>query len=114
MLKTSNLMERFDVRRKTMVTGRSCHGASYWLTSQPNWEDNSFIDAAPFVCYLNIVFGMPIILASQRCPDCNTPLDIYADHASTCKTASGVIDKHNSIVNSLMVQMKSTSMNCST
>jgi hypothetical protein len=44
----NNLMERFDVRRKTIVTGRSCRGASYWLTSPPNWEDNSFIDAAPF------------------------------------------------------------------
>jgi hypothetical protein len=41
-------------------------------------------------------------------------MDIYGEHASTCKTASGVIDKHNSIVNSLMVQMKSASMNCST
>jgi hypothetical protein len=50
-------------------------------------------------------------LASQRCPDCNTLMDIYGDHASTCRTASGVIDKHNSIVNSLMVQMKSASMN---
>jgi hypothetical protein len=63
---------------------------------------------------LKYSLGMPIILASQRCPDCNTLMDIYGDHASTCNTASGVIDKNNSIVNSLMVQMKSASMNCST
>jgi hypothetical protein len=44
----TGLMNSFDLRRKTIVTGRSCHGASYWLTNPPNWVDNSIIDASPF------------------------------------------------------------------
>jgi hypothetical protein len=113
----NNLMERFDVRMITIVTGRSCHGASYWLTSPPNWEDNSFIDAASFRLLLKYSHGMHIILASQRCPDCNTLMDIYGDHIMPppAKQPVGLsINICNSIVNSLIVQMKSASMNCST
>jgi hypothetical protein len=85
-----------------IITGRTCQGASYWLTSPPNWEDNFYIDPSPFRLLLKYSLGMPLILSSQRCPDCNTIMDIYGDHAVTCKTASGVIDKHNSIVKSKM------------
>jgi hypothetical protein len=107
------LLDRFDVRRSTIITGRTCHGANYWLTSPPNWEDNSYIDPAPFRLLLKHSLGMPLILSSQRCPDCNTLMDIYGDHATTCKTASGVIDKHNSIVKCLVLKMKNAGMSCS-
>jgi hypothetical protein len=40
-------------------------------------------------------------------------MDIYGDHAVTCKTASGVIDKHNSIVKCLVLKMKNAGMSCS-
>jgi hypothetical protein len=88
----------FDVRRRTIVTGRSCLAASYWLTNPPNWEDNSIIDSAPFRLLLKF---SPVLQTSQHCPDCGAILDIFGDHAVTCRTASGVIDKHNSIVKSI-------------
>jgi hypothetical protein len=109
----TGLMNNFDLRRKTIVTGRSCHGASYWLTNPPNWVDNSIIDASPFRLLVKYSLGMPIILASQRCPDCNNLMDVYGDHAVTCKTGCGVIDKHNSIVKSLVKKMRSAAMTCS-
>jgi hypothetical protein len=41
-------------------------------------------------------------------------MDIYGDHAVTCKTASGVIDKDNSIVKCLVLKkMKNAGMGCS-
>jgi hypothetical protein len=93
-----DLFENFSSRRKTIVTGRSCFGASYWLTSPPNWTDSSTIDAAPFRLLFKFSLGMRVIQNNRRCPDCDQLMDVYGDHAVTCKTATGVIDKHNSIV----------------
>ena len=109
----ANLFNEFDMRRRTIVTGRSCHGASYWLTNPPNWEDNSSIDAAPFRLLLKFSLGMPVLQTPQPCPDCGAIMDIFGDHAVTCRTAGGVIDKHNSIVKCLAAKMKMVGINCS-
>jgi hypothetical protein len=37
----------------------------------------------------------------------------YGDHAVTCRTGCGVIDKHNSIVKCLVTKIKSVAMTCS-
>jgi hypothetical protein len=79
------LLDRFDVRRSTIITGRTCHAANYWLTSPPNWEENSYIDPSPFRLLLKHSLGMPLILLSQRFPDCNTIMDIYGDHTGPAK-----------------------------
>jgi hypothetical protein len=102
----ANLFNEFDVRRRTIVTGRSCHGASYWLTNPPNWEANTSIDAAPFRLLLKFSLGMPVLQTPQPYPDCGAIMDIFGDHAVTCRTAGGVIDKHNSIVKCLAAKMK--------
>jgi hypothetical protein len=87
----TNLFNNFDMRRKTIVTGRACHGASYWLTNPPCWEDYSMIDAASFRLLIKFSLGMPILQKSQPCPDCGTVMDIFGDHAVTCRTAGGLL-----------------------
>jgi hypothetical protein len=84
---------------------------SQLLAYQHTKRGRSFLYS--FRLLLKYSLGMPLILLSQRCLDCNTIIDIYGDHPVTCKTASGVIDKHISIVKSLVLKMKNAGMSCS-
>jgi hypothetical protein len=109
----NTLFLSFDLRRQTVVTARACKGASYWLTSPPNISANSVIDNASFRLLLKYSLGIPILSRTCRCPDCGKNQDIYGDHATSCKNAAGVIDKHNSIVNSIFLTMKQANISCS-
>jgi hypothetical protein len=109
----TNLFNEFDLRRKTIVTGRACHGASYRLTNPQNWEDFSAVDAAPFRILLKFSIGITALQNAQPCPDCGTIMDIYGDHAITCRAAGGIIVKHNLIVKSLVAKMKNVAMDFS-
>ena len=42
--------------------------------------------------------GIPLLTSRKPCPDCYKEMDIYGDHAMTCKVSSGSIHKHDSIV----------------
>jgi hypothetical protein len=54
--------------------------------------------------------GMPIIAEARHFPNCSSVMDQFGDHATTCKTRAGVIDKHNSIFSSVSEQMRKASM----
>jgi hypothetical protein len=107
-----NIAATSDIKKNVIMTGRACKGASYWLTTPPNFSDNTVIEASAFRALLKYSCGMPLFTGEHKCPDCNRIQDNFGHHAVSCKKAAGAIDKHNSIVNSIFIQMKSAGINC--
>ena len=100
-------------KKEIVMKGRSCKGASYWLTTPPSAWNKTVIEAASFRALLKYSTGMKLFLGQKKCPDCGTVQDNYGHHALSCKVASGAIYKHNSIVNNIFYEMKKASIPCS-
>ena len=58
-----------DVGKKVVIAGRSCKGASFWLTSAPNIQNRTVIEPAAFRALLKYSIGMPLLSRAQCCPD---------------------------------------------
>jgi hypothetical protein len=43
-----NIAATSDIKKNVIMTGRACKGASYWLTTPPNFSDNTVIEASAF------------------------------------------------------------------
>ena len=108
----SNLSATSDPRSNVIRAGRSCKGASYWLTTPPNLFFGSVIEPSAFRLLLKYSIGMPLFSDVRNCPDCGKTMDKFGHHALSCRKASGAIEKHNSIVNSIFLQMKAAGINC--
>jgi hypothetical protein len=102
-----------NVKKEIIMKGRSCKGASYWLTTPPNIHFNTVIEASVFRALLKYSIGLPLLNGSHRCPDCGMNQDNYGHHALSCKVASGSIDKHNSIVDGIFRRLKKAHITCS-
>jgi hypothetical protein len=109
----SSAESKGDKRHKVLLQGRAAKGASLWLTSVPNARFNTTVDPVSFRMALKYSVGIPLLLTERSCPDCSKMMDVYGDHASTCKVSSGSIDKHNSIVRALHNVMVDAKINCS-
>ena len=102
-----------NIKKNVIMTGRSCKGASYWLTTPPNTRNNTTIEASSFRTLIKYSIGLPQFSGTHKCPDCGKEQDKFGHHALSCKVASGSIDKHNSIVNGIYKQLKQASITCS-
>lgn len=94
-----------DAKRKIIIRGRMCKGASRWLTVTPNKWSNSEFNASCFRALIKYSINMPLMSQECKCPDCGKIQDRFGHHALACKVASGAIDKHNSIVNWISLEM---------
>ena len=101
-----------NIKKEIIMTGRSCKGASYWLTTPPNARSNTVIESSSFRALLKYSIGLPLFSGVHKCPDCGKNQDKYGHHALSCKVASGSIDKHNSIVNGIFKHLKQAFITC--
>jgi hypothetical protein len=108
----SSLVATSDVRTNVIREGRSCKGASYWLTSPPSFSFGSVIEPSAFRLLLKYSCGLPLFSDERKCPDCGKFQDNFGHHALSCKKNTGAIEKHNSIVNSIFLQMKAAGISC--
>jgi hypothetical protein len=101
-----------NIKKEVIMTGRSCKGASYWMTTPPNFRNGTVIESSSFRALIKYSLGVPLFTGAHKCPDCGKDQDRYGHHALSCKVASGSIDKHNSIVNGIFKQLKQASITC--
>jgi hypothetical protein len=95
------LQIRSSTEKNIIILGRSCKGASYWLTTAPNVYAKTIIEPASFRAILKYNVGMKMVTSQSKCPDCGISQDSYGHHALSCKVASGFIDKHDAIVDNI-------------
>jgi hypothetical protein len=98
----NNLLTRASLRKKAIMLGRACkcrllvnHTSKF-----KNSKSNSTFHFLSTFMRIALCFGKPV------CPDCGKDQDNYGDHALSCKTSSGSIDRHNSIVYGIFMQLK--------
>ena len=102
-----------SMKKDIIMQGRTCKGASFWLTTPPNIYRKTTIDAASFRMLIKYSAGMELFSGVHTCLDCGKQQDNYGHHALSCRVASGAIDKHNSIVHNIFSQMKNAGITCS-
>ena len=66
----SRLKEQTDVATNVYISGRSCKGSNYWLTTPPCAASDSIIESRSFQACLKLHLGLPLI-EEIHCPDCN-------------------------------------------
>ena len=107
------IMPCFSLARQVLVTGRSCKGANYWLTTPPSVFTQTVLDRPTFRLLLKFHLGLPLMADVHLCPDCLSTQDVFGHHALSCKKSSGFIDKHNAIVTTIFDTLKSAGVSCS-
>ena len=101
-----------NMKKEIILQGRSCKGASYWLTTPPNIYQKSVLDAAVFRALLKYSIGMKQFSGNHKCPDCGKEQDNYGHHALSCKVGSTAIEKHNTIVDFIYTKMLRAGISC--
>ena len=102
----AKIMAQASLELKTLILGRSCKGASYWLTCVPNSYRRTQFDPVSFRALLKFSIGKPIAAQNSNCPDCHMEQDRFGYHALACKNASGSIDRHNAVVDAICGQLR--------
>jgi hypothetical protein len=70
-----------SMEKNIILLGRSCKGASYWLTNAPNLYAKTIIEPASFRALLKYSVGMKMVASQSKCPDCGISQDSYGHHA---------------------------------
>ncbi len=109
MILRSTLQKKKKLSCKDVVAKVQISGSPLLLTNLKK----TVIDPASFRSLLKFSVGIQLFSGNHNCPDCGTAQDNFGYHATSCKVASGAIDKHNSIVESIFLNMRSAAINCS-
>jgi hypothetical protein len=70
-------------------------GNSSWLSAIPNPKKFSYLNASQFCSVFKYWFGFPCQVP-RKCR-CGRDMDIWGDHALSCKAGGGVVHRHNTI-----------------
>ena len=108
----ARLTEQANASTKAIISGKSCKGANFWLTTPPSTFSDSVIESRSFQACLKMHLGLPLTENEVHCPDCNKKMDVYGHHALSCRSASGKISQHNSIVEGLHRFILKHNINC--
>ena len=74
-----------NIKKNVIMTGRSCKGASYWLTTPPNARNNTTIESSSFRALIKYSIGLPQFSGTHKCPDCGKEQDKFGHHALSCR-----------------------------
>lgn len=86
--------------------------AQFWLTVLPNSYSDSVIESRSFQACLKFHLGIKFTDKPAHCPDCNQNMDIFGHQALSCRSASGKIFQHNSIVHGFHKFITKHNINC--
>ena len=78
----------------------TAEGNSSWLSAVPNGKKFAYLNRSQFTVAFKFWFGLPCQVA--RTCRCGRQMDIWGDHALTCKSGGGVVHRHNLILQTLV------------
>ena len=70
-------------------------GDSSWLSAIPNPKKFSYLNKSQFCSVFKYWYGIPCQVP-RKCR-CGRDMDIWGDHALSCKSGGGVVHRHNTI-----------------
>ena len=71
-------------------------GAARWLSAAPNFKNFKYFESNQFSVALRYWLGIPIFNSTCKCR-CRQIIDVFGDHATTCKAGGGPIHRHDLI-----------------
>ena len=89
--------------------------ASSWLAVIPSSGLRTKVDTSAWRCLLRWTLGIPLIdqtLAGKPCPRCQTPVDIFGDHAVCC-IKNNIQRRHVALQDSLTQLVREAGLTCS-
>lgn len=95
---TTLIFSSSDRRRAQLIRSAS-NKATAWARVLPNSEYGEKFSNNEMDVILSRFLGQPISVLPQICTECHMKMDIYGDHAITCKTGKGRHHRHDIISN---------------
>ena len=89
--------------------------ASTWLAVIPSSGLRTKVDTNSWKCLLRWTLGIPIVdqnLAGKPCPRCQTPVDVFGDHAVCC-IKNNIQRRHVALQDSLAQLVRDAGLTCS-
>ena len=83
-------------REKARLRAVSAVGAARWLSAAPNFKNFKYFESNQFSVALRYWLGIPIFNSTCKCR-CGQIIDVFGDHATTCKVGGGPIHRHDLI-----------------
>jgi len=77
-------------REKARLRAVSAVGAARWLSAAPNFKNFKYFESNQFSVALRYWLGIPIFNSTCKCR-CGQIIDVFGDHATTCKVGGGPI-----------------------
>jgi hypothetical protein len=94
------LISQNDTRLQALIKSKSIEYSWSWLIALPSSWNGQNISPTIFRSLLKFHSGMPFKDTPIDCPEtkCKATMDIYGDHAISCKATGECIGKHNKLV----------------
>jgi len=81
---------------KARLRAVSAAGAARWLSAAPNFKNFKYFESNQFSVALRYWLGIPKFNSTCKCR-CGQIIDVFGDHATTCKVGGGPIHRHDLI-----------------
>jgi hypothetical protein len=88
------------LREKARLRSVSSEGAARWLSAAPSTNSFKYFEDNQFSAALRYWLGIPIFGNECKCR-CGETIDVFGDHAVTCKAGGGPIHRHDLIRDAL-------------
>ena len=86
------------------------NGDSTWLSIPPNAKKFNYLNRSQFTSVFRYWFGLPCQVSGRKCR-CGKIIDLFGDHALTCKKGGGVVFRHDLVKKVLFIFAKEAGMN---